>query len=273
MEQRIIDIISNNGIKELKDKFKKKFNPKLKIEDNLKYYHQLTKISCLNDTGKNKKLPEFKYDNQNFIGYIKFHPFERQHNKFDDLDKKNLVNLVKNKLKLWLEKPLNGLIIDLRGFYGWELIVIESLSQFLGNITLYGLTNNYKKVSFSEPIWINYKFHNIRNFPEVFYNSKLLDTKNKLVFLIDQTTKKEGELVALIFKDRSLLVGGETKGELYYSECFYLTDDKTLSLVTKYYVDINKKIYLDGKVNPDIKVDNSRIMKKVYQKILSHINQ
>jgi len=42
MDQRIIDIISNNGIKELKDNFKRKFNPKLKIEDNLKYYHKLT---------------------------------------------------------------------------------------------------------------------------------------------------------------------------------------------------------------------------------------
>jgi C-terminal processing protease CtpA/Prc len=269
MEQKIINIISNNGIKDFKIKFKNKFNPKSKLEENLKNYHPLTKISCLSIKSKNKNLPEFKYDNVNFVGYIKFHPFEKELNKFDDIDKKKIVELVKYKLKLWLKKHLNGLIIDIRGFYGWEIIIIESLNEFLGNVTLYGLTDN-DKISYSQPIWINYKFNQIRNFPEVFYNSKFLN--NNLYFLIDETTKKEGEIIALIFKHRSTLIGNKTKGELFYSECFYLNQEKTLSLITKYYVDITRKIYHEGYVKPDINCDNKNILKIVYKKILNNNN-
>jgi len=268
MDKRIIQIINNNGLPELIKNFKLKYNQNKPIELQLKYYHNLTLLSCQNKNKSKKKLsPIFKYDNDKMIGYIKFMPFEREFNNFDERDKNEIVLKVIDKLNTWLKKNNpKGLIIDIRGFYGWEKVIIDSLKQFLGNITLYGLTNK-NTVSFKNPIWINYRFDKIREFPEVFYNSKTLN-KIPLVFLIDQTTKKEGELIALIFKNRNnmYLIGEKTKGELFYNECFQLYDNKTLSLITKYYVDINKQIYDKGFIEPDIYTN--QYMKIAYNKIL-----
>lgn len=258
--------IIKNGIPELINKFKKLYDKNKDIKLQLKYYHPLTKISCLLNSTKKKKLPEFKYDNNNFIGYIKFFPFEKEFNKFDYFDEENIINKVSSKINLWMKKSTKGLIIDLRNYYGSVDIIIKSLHYFLGNITLYGITNE-KKTSYKNPIWINYRFNKISEFPEVFYNSKTIN-KIPLVFLINQNTKKEGELVSFILKNRNKIyfIGNKTKGELFYQECFYLDNKKTLNLITNYYVDFNNKINFNGYIEPDIKTNN--YMKKAYLKIL-----
>src|SRR3972149_9823161 len=70
------------------------------------------KIKKIND----RPMPTFKYDNKTKIGTIIFYHFDNDYRnpKNTDRDHKKLVNMVKNNYRIWSNKGLNGIIIDLR---------------------------------------------------------------------------------------------------------------------------------------------------------------
>ena len=180
---------------------------------------------------ENGYLPEFKWDTKNKIGTIKFYHF------YNGLDEKknndainNITNIVVTNFNDWINKDINGLIIDLREHKGGNMWAhIPSLKNILGNTTLLSFTNI--QVTHKDKKWINMRdgeiFHNEE------FMSRELKFKKPIAVLVSKNTASSGEFITGIFykRDNVRMFGDKTKETAGYfsANCgFKITDDIVL---------------------------------------------
>lgn len=91
------------------------------------------------------------------------------------------------------------------------------------------------------------------------YKAKNLD--HKIAVLLDRRTASSGEMTAISLSGlkNSKTFGNESGGYTTANGMYELSDGSTLFLASSYCQDRNKKIYM-GKIQPDVRVDNSEIM-------------
>lgn len=275
---QINNLIKTCGISKYKNKLKpnKKNMNLLEINKLISNYHPNSKLIYLHNKNIVKEPrpnPILKYDNKKNIGYIKFFHFKGDNNIYTERDAKKIINLVKNKIDIWLEKKINKLIIDLTDYTGdYYKPFIESISTLLGNITLFAFVKN--KQNFASPVWINLKNNKILDFPEVYRGSKIA-FDGKIAILVSNNTCGEGEIFTSLFlgksNDKIKIIGQNTSGKLNINNTFLIDKEEQLylSLTTLVIQDTDLKVHWDEKIIPDIETLNFKeSIKKAYQWLL-----
>ncbi|ADO67571.1 hypothetical protein crov537 [Cafeteria roenbergensis virus] len=267
---KINNFIKNNSLFKYKIEYKNKKNLSLNTINNLlKDSYKNIKLFDINNIDSYpehlRPFPQFKYDNKNKIGLIKFYHFIFTNDIYSLRDADKIKLSVLNKLKIWTEKDLNNLIIDLTECYGnYYKPIIESLTQIIGDITLFAIVKN--KESFISPVWINLKNGKVQDFPEVFRGSKLLFNKY-IIILVSNSTSYVGEIVAGVFKSKNnvKIIGQETNGNLYINSTFLIDNNIYLSVPSHFIQTTDLKVHKQGKIIPDIKTNNFKeSLKKAY---------
>jgi len=206
---KIINLIIKNGITNYVNKFKQ-YLKKIKFENNISndkdflkistkliklyHYHSSINISFKFNSIHPDKLIPTKFSIINNIGIIKLFMFDTY-----SLTKSQINDYIKN-ITDFLDKNKNmkGLILDFRKHTGgsmWQLV--EALSRFLNNNTLFAWNNN--KVNFNQKKWLNL----VNKTPK--YNQHFITTNinTKTIYpiaiIIGNKTASAGEFVASCF--------------------------------------------------------------------------
>jgi C-terminal processing protease CtpA/Prc len=221
---KIINLIIKNGIPNYLNKFIENLK-KIKFENNINndknflkvstkliklyHYHSSINISFkFNSTHADKLIPT-KFSIINNIGIIKLYIFDTY-----SLKKSQINDYIKNITDfLDQNKNMKGLILDFRKHTGgsiWPLI--EALSRFLNNNTLFAWDNN--KVNFNQKKWVNL-VNNTPKYNQHFIKSNI-NTTYPIAIIIGNKTASAGEFVASCFtSDKNVkFFGQRTAGYL-----------------------------------------------------------
>ena len=204
---KIINLIIKNGIPNYVNKFIENLK-KIKFQNNInndkdflkistkliKLYHYHSSINIkfkFNSTHPDKLIPT-KFSIINNIGIIKLYMFDTY-----SLTKLEISNYIKN-ITDFLDKNKNikGLILDFSKHTGgsmWQLV--EALSRFLNNNTLFAWDNN--KVNFNQKEWTNL-VNNTTKSNQHFIKSNI-NTNYPIAIIIGNKTASAGEFVASSF--------------------------------------------------------------------------
>ena len=227
---KIINLIIKNGIPKYVNKFIENLK-KIKFQNNIsndkdflkvstkliKLYHYHSSINItfkFNSTHPDKLIPT-KFSIINNIGIIKLYMFDTY-----SLTKSEINNYIKN-ITDFLDKNKNmkGLILDFSKHTGgsmWQLV--EALSRFLNNNTLFAWDNN--KVNFNEKKWFNLVNNTTKN-NQHFIKSNI-NTNYPIAIIISNKTASAGEFVASCFiGDKNVkFFGKKTAGYLSVNKSY-----------------------------------------------------
>ena len=238
----INEIVQKHGLKNYVKKWKpmnsnKEFdNVKeliLYINQNLKKYHKHSNLIPLNyyksfKKKEHRRLPEFIWYSNDKIGKIKFyHFFSCDDNKVNINNQDNLIKITNAYINLWLNKGINGLIIDLRYHKGGNFYpFIFGLKEIFGNTTLFSINNDITDKK--EKKWLN--LINDKITKNEFITSEL-KFKKPIAILINKNTKSAGEFSSALFKGRSNVkfFGSNSSGYLTFNSTICL--NKKLNLI------------------------------------------
>lgn len=197
---------------------------KLVYERDGKNYTAVLKPKLINLKSVTSKLIDNK------VGYIDVSIFAN-----------NTYEQFKNELSKLQKDNISGLIIDLRGNVGGHLVTAEKiLSLFL---------------DFSHPI---YKIKDKNNI-ETFYSEGKMNTKYKIVILVDENSASASEVVASALKEQygATIIGIKTYGKGTVQELQTLPNGQQYKLTTKEWL-TSKGNSIDGVgITPDIIMDES----------------
>ncbi len=197
---------------------------KLVYERDGKNYTAVLKPKLINLKSVTSKLIDNK------VGYIDVSIFAN-----------NTYEQFKNELSKLQKDNISGLIIDLRGNVGGHLVTAEKiLSLFLDS---------------SHPI---YKIKDKNNI-ETFYSEGKMNTKYKIVILVDENSASASEVVASALKEQygATIIGIKTYGKGTVQELQTLPNGQQYKLTTKEWL-TSKGNSIDGVgITPDIIMDES----------------
>ena len=197
---------------------------KLVYERDGKNYTAVLKPKLINLKSVTSKLIDNK------VGYIDVSIFAN-----------NTYEQFKNELSKLQKDNISGLIIDLRGNVGGHLVTAEKiLSLFLDS---------------SHPI---YKIKDKNNI-ETFYSEGKMNTKYKIVILVDENSASASEVVASALKEQYgvTIIGIKTYGKGTVQELQTLPNGQQYKLTTKEWL-TSKGNSIDGVgITPDIIMDES----------------
>lgn len=197
---------------------------KLVYERDGKNYTAVLKPKLINLKSVTSKLIDNK------VGYIDVSIFAN-----------NTYEQFKNELSKLQKDNISGLIIDLRGNVGGHLVTAEKiLSLFLDS---------------SHPI---YKIKDKNNI-ETFYSEGKMNTKYKIIILVDENSASASEVVASALKEQygATIIGIKTYGKGTVQELQTLPNGQQYKLTTKEWL-TSKGNSIDGVgITPDIIMDES----------------
>lgn len=197
---------------------------KLVYERDGKNYTAVLKPKLINLKSVTSKLIDNK------VGYIDVSIFAN-----------NTYEQFKNELSKLQKDNISGLIIDLRGNVGGHLVTAEKiLSLFLDS---------------SHPI---YKIKDKNNI-ETFYSEGKMNTKYKIVILVDENSASASEVVASALKEQygATIIGINTYGKGTVQELQTLPNGQQYKLTTKEWL-TSKGNSIDGVgITPDIIMNES----------------
>ncbi|MCX8022057.1 MAG: S41 family peptidase [Syntrophorhabdaceae bacterium] len=174
----------------------------------------------------------------NGYGYIRIAQFQERTAK--DLD-----NAIKDLEKMNKEKPLKGILLDLRNNPGGLLEqAVDVSDKFLSEGLIVYIEGRQKEES---------KMN--------FYASKKNDYTGPLVVLVNEGSASASEIVAGAMQDykRAIIVGAKTFGKGSVQTIYPLSDGSAVRLTTaKYYTPKGRSIQAEGIV-PDILIDNNYV--------------
>jgi len=185
---------------------------------------------------------------------VKFRMLEDQYGyvriaQFQERTAKDLDNALKELEKGNNEKPLKGLILDLRNDPGGLLEqAVEVSDKFLSGdviVSIEGRQSEENKMKF-------------------YGKSKNGDYLGPLVVLVNEGSASASEIVAGALQDykRAIVVGAKTFGKGSVQTIFPLGDGSAVRLTTaKYFTPKGRSIQAEG-ITPDIAVDNNMVKAK-----------
>lgn len=228
------------------------FNTLAKYGDHHSFYSSKTHTEKISARKEAIVLPTSKIVNEN-IGYLHL-PTHSSINKDDNY---LYADTLRKQIKYLDENyKIKGWIVDLRDNSGGNMWpMLAGLNPLIEDGTVgYFVTN---KTS-SKWISASKNPYGLQEMKTI-YKAKNLD--HKIAVLLDRTTASSGEMTAISLSGlkNSKTFGNESGGYTTANGMYELSDGSTLFLASSYCQDRNKKIYM-GKIQPDVRVDNSEIM-------------
>ena len=247
---------------DIPEKFKSYTDFVIFLQKYVKVYHFHSLINSpklqsdnMNQT-ENRPFPEFEWDLKNKIGTIKFYHFYNSADEKKNNDTANkIIDLVETNLNKWIDRNINGLIIDLREHQGGNMWPhVQSLKNILGDTTLLSFTN--KNISHNTKKWVNLRngkvFHNEK------FMSKSIKFKKPIAVLVSKNTTSSGEFIAGIFYKRNnvKLFGEKTGGYFSVNRGFKINDDILLFLTVALCKTVDGTLHVDERLYVDVKTNN-----------------
>ncbi|OPY80912.1 MAG: Carboxy-terminal processing protease CtpB precursor [Syntrophorhabdus sp. PtaU1.Bin058] len=169
--------------------------------------------------------------------------------QFQERTSRDLNNALKELEKANKEKPLKGLILDLRNDPGGLLEqAVEVSDKFLTDDVIVSIEGRQKE----------------ENKVKFYAKSRKDDYLGPLVVLVNEGSASASEIVAGALQDykRAIVVGTKTFGKGSVQTIFPLGDGSAVRLTTaKYFTPKGRSIQAEG-ITPDIVVDNNMVKTK-----------
>lgn len=169
--------------------------------------------------------------------------------QFQERTSRDLNNALKELEKANKEKPLKGLILDLRNDPGGLLEqAVEVSDKFLKDDVIVSIEGRQKE----------------ENKMKFYAKSRQDDYLGPLVVLVNEGSASASEIVAGALQDykRAIVVGTKTFGKGSVQTIFPLGDGSAVRLTTaKYFTPKGRSIQAEG-ITPDIVVDNNMVRTK-----------
>jgi len=233
------------------------------INENLRKYHRHSNLIPLNyyksfKKEENRKLPDFTWYSNEKIGKIKFYHFFSCDDKNINLNNQNkLIKVTNANIDLWLDKGMEGLIIDLRFHKGGNFYpFIFALQRILGNTTLFSISNNNSNKN--DSTWLNLINNKIEK--GKFITSEI-NFKKPIAVIINNNTKSAGEFSSALFKGRKNVkfFGLNSSGYLSFNSTICLNKKLNLIIPTLHVTTVdfeyhnNEYLKVDFNTNTPIK--------------------